>query len=453
MLKNIKRIVSAWLIYTAFCLVIPPGIHRSEEGEASARPDGAGYEERILCIDKNYDALIWRLRLIEAAKEKIVLTTFDFRDDNSGRDIMSALYAAAERGVKVEILADGMNGFLYLRGSESFRSLAAHENVTVRLYNRVNFILPYKINYRMHDKYLIADDFAYILGGRNTNDLFLGNYVEKYNEDRDILVYETRPGEGSSYRQLAEYYDKIRSAEYCKIYDKKPKGKSDLSEHYEKVRKKYPEAFGKTDWTAETEAAESVELIVNSTEPKNKSPKLWNRLVEEMKSGERVLIQTPYVICSGSMYRDLADICAESEGTEMIINAVESGTNPFGCTDYLNNKGKIIGTGMTVYEYLGGQAQHTKTILVGDDLSIVGSCNVDMRSVYLDTEMMLSIRSNSLNAELRARAEVLKTSCRRTAPDGSETDGVNYTPREQSGKKKMIYGILRYAIRPVRHLL
>ena len=45
----------------------------------------------------------------------------------------------------------------------------------------------------MHDKYLIADDFAYILGGRNTDNRFLGNYQEHYNVDRDNLVYETEP--------------------------------------------------------------------------------------------------------------------------------------------------------------------------------------------------------------------------------------------------------------------
>ena len=44
-----------------------------------------------------------------------------------------------------------------------------------------------------------------------------------------------------------------------------------------------------------------------------------------------------------------------------------------------------------VYEYVGTQALHTKTVLAGDTLSIVGSCNLDMRSVYLDTEMMLFI--------------------------------------------------------------
>ena len=65
-------------------------------------------QERILNIENNVDALVWRLRLIESAKENIVLATFDFRDDNSGQDMMAALLNAADRGVKVQILVDGM---------------------------------------------------------------------------------------------------------------------------------------------------------------------------------------------------------------------------------------------------------------------------------------------------------------------------------------------------------
>ena len=70
-------------------------------------------------------------------------------------------------------------------------------------------------------------------------------------------------------------------------------------------------------------------------------------------------------------------ICSKSVKTELIINAVESGANPFGCTDYLNQKKAVRQTGSYVYEYVGTLALHTKTVLAGDTLSIVGSCNLD----------------------------------------------------------------------------
>ena len=72
-----------------------------------------------------------------------------------------------------------------------------------------------------------------------------------------------------------------------------------------------------------------------------------------------------------------------------MTNAVESGANPWGCTDYLNQKQKVLGTGVSVYECLAGQSLHTKTVLVDDDISLIGSYNLDIRSTYLDTEMML----------------------------------------------------------------
>lgn len=61
-------------------------------------------------------------------------------------------------------------------------------------------------------------------------------------------------------------------------------------------------------------------------------------MVKEMNEVDNILIQTPYIICNQKMYQDLTEICSRSVKTEIIINAVESGTNPFGCTDYLNQK-------------------------------------------------------------------------------------------------------------------
>lgn len=453
--KILKYIFIVWILYLLVCMVFPPLYHKQagEETDADKRISKAVGREQVLSIDNNMDALLWRLRLIESARERIVLATFDFRDDNSGRDIMAALYNAADRGVNVQIMVDGLNGNLRLTGNKNFEMLAAHENVEAKLYNPITLVKPWRNNYRMHDKYLIADDTAYILGGRNTDDLFLGNYTDSYNEDRDILVYETVPGEGNSYLQLQEYFDGIWSLSCCKVCKGKADAKNELEEHYQKVREKFPEAFDEYDLAAATSPAESIELCTNSPEPENKRPQLWNRMVKEMKAADDILIQTPYIICDKKMYQDLTEICANSEKTELIMNAVESGTNPFGCTDYLNQKKKVNRTGCYIYEYLRGQALHTKTVLAGDTLSIVGSCNMDMRSIYLDTEMMLFIESRELNQSLREQAVAYKSASRQVSPDGTITDGENYQERKPGAGKSIFYGALRILIPCFRHLL
>lgn len=457
-IKYVGLAVFFYLIYLAVCLLVPPLFHKTTDAAAretfhTVKTDEEGFaKERARSVDTNLDALLWRLRLVEEAQESLVLTTFDFRDESGGQDMMAALWNAANRGVKVQILVDGINAGLFLSGSDNFRQLASHENVEARFYNPINFLTPWKINYRMHDKYLIADNWGYILGGRNTDNRFLGCYEEFYNEDRDILVYETVPGKGESLCQLQNYFERIWNLPDSRLFRKKGKG-GNLEAHYQQLKQRYPEAFTPTDWELETTETNRIELCTNSIEPKNKEPWIWDRMIEEMKQASDVQVQTPYIISSKKMYQDLKAVTDSGVSTEILINAVENGTNPFGCTDYLNQKKKIRDTGVHIYEYLGKQAQHTKTVLADDRISIVGSCNFDMRSVYLDTELMLVIDSPEINAQLREQIGQMKESCRHMYPDGTLQDGSQYQIPPQEWQKKLIYSVLRVIIIPIRHLL
>lgn len=457
-LKYIFRVFLLWLLFVALCLVIVPFFHK--KADAVTIEDDAAYEytapERVRSIDQNEEALLWRLRLIEAAEQRIILSTFDFVDDEAGRDIMSALWAAANRGVNVQILVDGINGALFLSGSPNFRQLSSHENVEVRFYNPINLLMPWRINYRMHDKYLIADHMAYLLGGRNTDNRFLGNYEEDFNADRDILVYETEPGQGKSFRQLEDYFNRIWNLPCCKPFQRTARN-ADLEARYESLKGLYPEAFSNiltpSDMERATIEAESISLWSNPIEPENKVPVLWYRMIDAMTSADNVLVQTPYIICSKDMYADLQALCSTDRQVDIMINAVEIGSNPFGCTDYLNQKKKLQETGVHMYEYFGEYAQHTKAVLVGNDLTIAGSCNFDMRSVYLDTELMLAIHCPKLNAQIRMQLDSLKEGSRHMYPDGTLQDGPAYAPVEPSFGKNLMYGFLRVVIMPLRHLL
>ena len=461
-----KIIGGALLLFAAYLLLgglVPPLFHKEipefTGGLGLGTESNEAALERVRCIDDNEEALIWRLKLIESAQEEIILSTFDLREDNSGRDMMACLLQAADRGVKVKIFVDGINGMLQLWDSDCFNVLAAHPNVEAKLYNPVNLLLPWRLNYRMHDKYLIADDTAYLLGGRNTNDLFLGNYRESYNIDRDILVYEEEGAASGSLAQLREYFESIWALESNKMLKgTKNTGKTAAAKewqaaHYEELKTRYPAAFEETDWQTETVAAARVELFVNPIEPKNKEPGLWAALCKVMEEGQEILIQTPYIICNDAMYRGLSGLCEDGKQLQIITNAVENGANPWGCTDYLNQKKQILKTGVTVSEFLGGQSLHTKTVLVDDNISIVGSFNLDIRSAYLDTEMMLYIDCPELNTELRKTAETQLDYCKHVAPDGSERFGAEYRAVALPAGKKLFYGMVRIVVLPFRYLL
>lgn len=192
---------------------------------------------------------------------------------------------------------------------------------------------------------------------------------------------------------------------------------------------------------------------MNPAQAADKEPVVFEQIFREVKQGQDVLIQTPYIICDRRMYRGLREAADGGTGIGIITNAVESGANPWGCTDYLNQKGKILGTGVSVYECLAGQSLHTKTVLVDQDVSFIGSYNLDIRSTYLDTEMMLRVESRELNRAIRADAEQYQEKSKLCTPDGQEKENSGYQKVRLSLLKKGIYQVLRVVILPIRHLL
>lgn len=368
--------------------------------------------DRATVIEDNEEALKIRLKMISDAKEKIVISTFDFRSDNAGKDMLSALLDAATRGVFVEIFADGFNSVIQMEGNEYFYALSSHPNIKIIIYNQINLLMPWKGLGRMHDKYIIVDDSAYILGGRNTFGYFLGDYQGHKNYDRDVLVYNTGSKDSSIY-QVKDYYDKISTMDCCSLFheeesigkrDKVKKAKKELNERYESLLEKYKGFLDKTyDYRDNTYETNAINLLSNPTGLYAKEPVVFYGLMELAKGAEtEVRIHTPYIICDDEMYHGLKEI-----GNKAIVmtNSAENNGNLFGSIDYLNHKPDIIDTGITIKEYEGGISYHGKSMTIDDDISIVGSFNMDMRSAYIDTELMLVIDSKDVNEQLRTSME------------------------------------------------
>lgn len=414
--------------------------------------------ERVAYIDNNEAALQYRLRMIEDAKEEIILSTFDFNADEAGWDLLSALQNAADRGVSVRILADGISGFLDFTPNSVFQAAAAHENIQIRIYNPVNLLKPWKMQARLHDKYLIIDRKMYLLGGRNTMNLFLGDYSSTKNIDRELFVYETTDAEDTSLYQLADYFEQVWALSDSKDYVCRKKTSKietlirELHTHYDTLSAAFPSLHQTWDWEALTMETHRISLLSNPIQAENKEPWMWYSLHQLMQQSSRVTIYTPYIICGKEMYEDLTQVTQKGISVEIITNDVAQGANPWGCTDYLNQKEKIWQTGVKVYEFMGEHSSHTKAVLLDERMSIVGSYNLDMRSTYQDTELMLAVDSPALNARIREEAERDKTYSR-TMEDGVYVCGEHYTPQTLSLPKKIFYAVLRVVTIPIRRFL
>lgn len=453
-LKRIMKLILVCVgVYIILGAIVPLLHHRAASPEPAVFSQDTG-GERVLSIDDNDEALLWRLRVIEEANEEIILSTLDLRDDESGKIIMGALYEAADRGIDVKLLLDGLNCTFHLAWSDVFKALVSHPNVEAKAYNTLTLARPWVNQFRLHDKYLIADSAAYILGGRNTHDLFLGGFCVTGNIDRDVLVYTETPSDGGSVSQLRAYFDSVWSLPCCEeLSYKGDRNSSDtLHSYYERAFKAYPSAFGYGEWVQDTVPARSITLLTNPIMPENKEPQLWQMFMGLIETGSDVIIETPYIVPDKYMSSSLQAACSGRD-VKIITNSAATGANIWGCADYMNNKSRILSLGAGIYELAGDSSSHTKSIVIDDNISIVGSFNFDMRSAYLDTELMLVIDSQELNARLRQRAEYSLSKSRLALPDGSYIYGDNCTYPEMSVGKRAFYSLLRLVILPIRHLL
>lgn len=176
------------LLALAGCSSLPPLEGRSESAAVGGSP-GAPIPDGVApalaahpglsgfhALADGLDAFAARIALIDAATRTLDVQYYIWHGDVTGRLAFDALRRAADRGVRVRLLLDDNNtGGL----DPLLAALEAHPGIEVRLFNPfmqrrlrpLGFLTDFsRLNRRMHNKSLIADGAATILGGRNIGD-------------------------------------------------------------------------------------------------------------------------------------------------------------------------------------------------------------------------------------------------------------------------------------------
>ena len=227
----------------------------------------------------------------------------------------------------------------------------------------------------------------------------------------------------------------------------------EIFEEYKEYAAEYKERIFDSDYTDETFETEKITLVSNPIHTGAKEPVVWYTLGELMKNAkERVKIHTPYIICNEMMYNTWADVTKNVSEFSVMTNSAANNGNPFGSADYAVNRDKIVDTGIDIWEYEGGFSYHGKSILIDDNLSVIGSFNMDMRSAYLDTELMLVIRSSEINKQLEEGMMTYEKMSRQVLEDGTYNNPYNVEPIALTKKKQIKILLVQHLLGWVRFL-
>lgn len=450
---------AAFLIYVIAGALLP--FVRTRAFQGTVLPASAFYQEgdagRAMIAETGKEALDLRLSMFEEAKERICITTFDVRPGQSTDDIFAALLQAADRGVQVQMIVDGMYGMIHMKQEPEFFAAGSHPNIQIRYYNPPSILRPWTVNGRMHDKYVLVDDRFLFMGGRNMFDYFIGDYEEVKGLDREVLIYQTEGSDKGVMDQVEAYFQEMWENPVCaSVFEQVPRRKQEtvkaaanaLQQRYEKLE------IARMDWEKMTVPIRHAEFIHNPTHIYGKEPYVFAQLTELMKRAEKnVFLHTPYIVCSEDMYQGLTEVADLVPEFTLLINSIASGDNVCASADYMREKQKVQKIGADLFEFMGEHSTHGKSVAIDDDLSVIGSYNFDNRSTYVDTETMVVIHSPELNAQLREKFEALKEQSLEVAEDGGYVPREGVRENQMPTAKQAMIRALSVVIRLVRYLV
>jgi putative cardiolipin synthase len=445
-LATVPRVPSA-------ALAPEPGtrLHDSVAPRVAAQQGRSGFA----VLERGLDAFVARAALAELAERTLDLQYYIVHGDTSGLLLLGRVLAAADRGVRVRLLIDDWT----LHGSdEALARLDAHPSIEVRLFNPAanrSWWSPARwletigdvrrINRRMHNKAWIADNTFAIVGGRNLGDEYFEAREDLDYHDLDLLAA------GPVVRETSASFDTYWNSDFAvplATFARETGGKDVLDE----VRRRFREheaAVSESSYARALRGAPLVATLRAGTVPLHwgearllaDDPEKLKRPVDDpslqgesrklLLSGQlselapppqrELLAVAPYFVPGDAGVASFGALVGRGVSVRVLTNSLMSNDVLATQAGYAKYREALLRAGVSLYELKpsgpgrgGGvklrdsiigssrAALHEKSFVIDRSTVFVGSLNLDPRSVRLNSEVGVLVRSAPLAAEIAA---------------------------------------------------
>jgi len=324
-------------------------------------PPTRGNQVAILSdADHFYDDLA---RAIDSARRQLWVCFFAWRADDTGRYFLELLTAAAERGVEVRLLVDELGS--RTTRTQMFDPLVAAGGSfswATTLFPRRN---RWFLNLRNHRKIVVVDGEEGYVGGMNIGDEYLFGVEGKTWNDLQIRV------RGPAVRQMAGVFA------------------SDW--HFATSQRLQPVG----DAAPRDDGFPAQVIAGGPDSPLATNERSLQALIDGAR--ERVLLTTPYFVPDDELLASLELAAARGVHVRLLVSAeTDMGPLLLLSRSYFD---RLLTAGVEISEY-PVEIHHAKIILVDDDVALVGSINLDVRSFHLNYEISLAMIAPPVVASL-----------------------------------------------------
>jgi cardiolipin synthase len=312
-------------------------------------------------------------RDVDAAQVSVLMEFYIWNEGGDADEVLEAVIRAAERGVACRLLIDALGARPWWKGKQPRRLREAGVDVREALPVGLFRSFVGRTDLRVHRKIVVIDGHIAWTGSMNLvdprffkQDSGVGEWVDAMVRLRGAVVAPLAATMISDWiLETNETLDELIAAAGLRLVE--PEGPADIQV--------IPSGPGETD------------------------DGLLQMILALIQCARKELVlTTPYLVPDDSLLRALRGAAARGVSVRLVVpEKVDSFLTRYASRSYYND---LVDVGVKIHQYRGGLL-HTKSITVDSELSMFGTVNLDMRSLWLNYEVSLFVYDVDFATRLR----------------------------------------------------
>lgn len=336
--------------------LVAPGCGPEECGCA---PELAPYRNSFELFTEGDELYQSMLTSIASAEQSVDLESYIFADDEIGRRFADALVDRASSGVQVRVHLDAAGSLFWV--SRRLKAYLCKQGVDLRWFHRWNWRQPWRYNRRDHRKLLVVDQRRAYLGGFN---IHRENSRALYGEQRWRDTHVAM--QGTLAEQAGELFDAFWG--------------------------------GQRRWLPNGALSDSI-LVHNHTRTcRHRLRCIYSDAFTAAR--HRIYLTTPYFVPDRHTQQGLKAAARRGVDVRLLV----PGKSDVRLTQWAARAAyaDLLDAGVRIYEYQP-RMLHAKTVVVDGNWAMLGTANLDYRSLFVNYELNLVTRDPDLSSELEQR--------------------------------------------------
>lgn len=384
-----------------------------------------------------------RADLIRNETKEIRLSTFHFHLDDHGKETLGLLVDAAQRGVKVKLILDGLPEGLV--GNRAMLKALAGLGIEIKLYNPVYRRLL-SVNNRTHMKSLITSD-SMVIGDRNMTEAYFARKNGNTYISTDVLVSEPQ-NQRNAISHFDEFFQSSRSLD---LAGSVPVTELYVADQELKQWARTAVANHRPLRSLTTHTVPNLRYIADNPEPSIHSKSGINQEVLAMlrRSEKSLTIMNPYVFLTPELKREFQNAMARGVKIKILSNSAATTDQKLTAMAWEQSRNEIAAMGIELFELEKGSFIHAKTIVRDGKEVFIGSYNLDPRSQNLNVENGVFFEDSKLAKRLTDHNyRIMNKMMKRVEP--VDTSKMSVTERAghcmKSGLRRMVLAPIYFAL-------